>query len=342
VPIAPGTWIAGRYRIDDFLGAGSFGEVYRVWDDHQQQTVALKILDPAHTGPWPWNEASQLTRLRSDYILPIWNADVVGGFPFVVTDVATAGSVGDLLVADRISPRRATEIVRHAARGVVRAHDDQIVHRDVKPDNLFMSGDGRTMVGDFGLAYPLDASGLAPCAGTPITQAPEVLAGGPTSKASDVYALGATLYACLAGEFPYEKEAHGDLVKLKALVAAGPPRSIRELVPSVSRSLGAVVDHAMSRDPAMRPTAAELDAALGRVRFKMDWQPVSHPGHESCWEAPARSTVVQVCVTSSKTRFDVVTSHRSSGRHLRSLCSNAVSRAALPGRLRRIFERLGN
>lgn len=339
VPI--GAWVANRYRVEAFLGDGTYGEVYRVWDDHQSQMVALKALDPKKVAAWPWREATQLTRLRSDFILSIWNADVVTGVPFIVTEVADHGTVGDLVRAGPLMPGEAVQRIRHAARGTARAHDDGVVHRDIKLDNLFVGADGRTMLGDFGLAHPLDpSSGLAPGTGTPITCAPEVLAGGPTSRASDVYSLGASLYACLVGEYPYQREAKLDVGMLRSLVAAGPPTPIRDAMPTVSRLLARVVADALARNPGDRPTAAELDGELGRISFDRDWIPRMHSGHDSCWESP-RGPSLHVCMSTVGRRLRIDVTYQPSNRHLRDLCGE-VRPSQAAARLRRIFEQLGN
>lgn len=342
MPIVPaGAWIANRYRVEAFLGDGSFGEVYRVWDEHQGQTVALKLLDPVKVSHWPWHEATQLTRLRSDFILPVWNADIAGGYPYVVTEVAGFGSVGDRLQLGPFTPRAAAQVIREAAKGTARAHDDGIVHRDIKLDNVFLGADGRAVLGDFGLAHPLNAAGQAPRAGTPITMAPEVLAGGATTRASDVYSLGASLYACVTGEYPYQTAAGDDVGLLMGLVAAGPPPPVRDLAPHVSRLLGAIVGSAMNRDPARRPSAAALDAELGRVTFSREWTPAAHPGHVRCWESTGPGSV-HVCTVTNGRRTAVEVRHASSARRILAHCYPAVPSAQVPAKLRRIFERLGN
>lgn len=341
MPIGVGAVVDGRYEVQRFLGSGTFGEVYQVQDYHQGAVVALKLLNPVGLGAWPWHESTQLTRLRSDYILPIWNADVVSGLPYIVSDVATGGTLGDVFNNGPIPVPAAVRAVREAARGVGRAHDDAIVHRDIKPDNLFLAAAGHVMVGDFGLAHPLDSAGHAPPGGTPATSAPEVVAGGPTSIASDVYSLGATLYALVAGRWPYD-EHKNDVAAHAAAVAAGPPARIRDIAPHISRSLQRVIEKAMARNPADRYTTAGFDAALGRVTCNRTWIHEDHRGHQSCWTARHRSGELAVCVAPNATRFDIVVFHNPSGRRIRQLCAVGVGRAQLPGRLRRIFENLGN
>ncbi len=214
--VSAGTVVGNRYEILRPLGRGASGEVYEVRDHHQDHLVALKLLDPTVVGPWPWHEATQLTRLRSEYILRVWNADVVAGVPYIVTELATSGTVADVLLAQGpFSPGEAVKAIRHASRGAARTHDDRIVHRDIKLENLFVGENGHVLLGDFGLAHPMDASRTAPMAGTPAKMAPEVLAGGRTSPSSDIYSLGASLYRLLCGQGPYYAALH-DIGALQA------------------------------------------------------------------------------------------------------------------------------
>ncbi len=174
---APGTLIANnRYKIVKFLGRGAYGEVYEVYDHHQNQQVALKFLNPGN--PMPWAEAQRLTALRSEYILPILNADSDAGVPFLVTEIAQHGSTEERMPPPGVPPAQAVRWVQHACRGTSRAHQARIVHRDIKPANLFLTAEGEAVLGDFGIAWPMDPNGMAPAVGTPVTVAPEGTPGG--------------------------------------------------------------------------------------------------------------------------------------------------------------------
>lgn len=343
-----GAVLANRYEVQQFLGAGQFGEVYAVLDRHQGQAVALKLLDPTQTGPWPWHEATRLTALRSDYILPVWNADVVAGVPFVVTDIASGGTLDDVAVQVPLPlPRDAVRYIRHASRGASRAHDDGILHRDLKLENLFLDDHNRVLVGDFGLAHPLDAAGHAPPAGTPATSAPEVLAGGPTTVQSEIYSLGACLYRLVTGFYPYVDRHPADLSAFVNFVAAGPPTPVRDLAPHISLGLGARIDKAMARDSNHRYTSAsDLDAALGHLPAPArHWHRIpSEPGHLRCWNSLGGATPVRVCTIaqSGTIRVTIEAARITSGYRILDCCRSDVTRVALPGALRATFQRLGN
>ncbi|MEY2474052.1 MAG: hypothetical protein QOK28_3381 [Actinomycetota bacterium] len=335
--------IDNRYEVTHYIDSGSYGEVYEVFDHTQQQTVALKLLDPALITGWPWEEAARLTALRSEYILPVWNADIFGGVPYIVAELAQ----GSLDGAAPTAPGQAIRYIREACRGVARTHDDAILHRDIKLANLFLSVNDRVLVGDFGLAFPMDANGEAPGAGTPLTTAPEILiGGGKTSVASDVYSLGACLYALLTGFYPYNDHAPPGTPALQALVAAGPPTPLRDLAPHVSLGLAGRVDRALARNAADRyPSAAAFEAELGHLAApaRLWRRVVSHPGHDRCWES-AGPAGLRVCATqiAGTNRFSVETARLVSGLRIIANCKPGVTTAALPGTLRAIFQRLGN
>lgn len=334
--------IDARYELIRHLGGGNYGEVYEVKDHNQGQIVALKILDPAKCGPWPWAEATTLTRLRSQYILPIWNASVAQGAPYVVTELATGGTSEDLMAAGRRpTPKEAMRVIRHASRGAARAHDDGIVHRDIKLENIFLKQDQEgALLGDFGLAHPL-MNGIAPRAGTPLTMAPD-----PSSSAqSDVYSLGCSLYRLLTGVYPFEDKNPSNEAELFKLAVAGKPTPVRNLAPHASTGLGKVVQKAMHTDLTKRyRTATELDSALGQLApAERDWQcQAPHSGHTICWTSSC-AKAINVCVhpgTRGSTN-QIHVAYVGSGNKIHKHCSSSVRVSKTPAELKRVFRDLG-
>lgn len=348
VAVPPGSIIDGRYEVKQPLGSGTFGEVYEVLDHHQQQVVALKLLNPALCGVWPWQEAVELTRLRSEYILTIWNASIVSGVPYVVTAMATSGSAERILsTLPWPTPAQAVRIVQQAARGVGRAHDDGVLHRDIKLENLFLDVTGAVRLGDFGIAHPL-SNGVAPTGGTVVTMAPEVLAGGPTTVASDIYSLGCCLYQLLAGCLPYVDQQPVDEAAFRHLVATSLPTPLRDIAPHVGRSLAARLERALDHDPAARyQSATELDADLGQLpTASRHWRRSTvHTGHSMCWESADRPRPnIRICVVPAVAvgRFSVEVAHLVTNRRILRLCRSDVRSKFLLGALRTTFEKLGN
>ena len=336
---------AQRYRIKQPLGRGSHGEVYRAVDTHQDdRVVALKLLNPSTIGPWAWREASLLTRLQSEYVLPIYNADTYQGVPFLVTGLATRGALDRAGELPRLWVPDVVSHVGCAARGLARMHDSGIVHRDIKPSNIFLSADGTAVVGDFGLAHQLDPSGNAPPHGTAATKAPEVASSGNSSPQSDIWSLGATIYQLLTGVFPHQdlvsRQTPEALLDARRRIA---PTRIRELAPHVSRNLAATVEKALAPDPANRHASMTVfDTSLSSSRESQRvWrETIPHDGHLSCWESKDSVTVCKSSGTTSA-RVDLETRRSSTGNRIRTNCSYDDYERTSASRLRHIFDDLG-
>jgi eukaryotic-like serine/threonine-protein kinase len=329
-----GALVDGRYQVLRFLGQGSFGEVYEVRDLHQNMNVALKLLGPRQFGG-PWQEAQVLTHLQSDYILPVLNADFDAGVPYLVTTLARHGSADARMTPRGVEPRTAVRWIRSACRGAARTHDARLLHRDIKPENLFLTADDEALLGDFGISCLMDASGHCPAGGTAQTMAPEVAAGGSTSIASDVYSLGASLYALLAGQYAHD---HPDGHECMRLVASQTPTPLRDVAPHVSQALAQRVSKAMARDPSDRyQSAQEFDSALGQLPSpSRNWcRSDEHISHSACWRGEADGKQdVTVCLVPSGTRLEVIAEHQPSGRRILAACRPAAPPSALPRNVR--------
>lgn len=328
--------MATRYEIRRRLGRGAQGDVYEVFDRHQNQVVALKFLAD-RTGDW--REAQVLTGLRGDYILPVHNADIASGVAYIVTEVAQHGTLATITPAVGLPHPDAVKYVRHACRGAARAHDAGLVHCDIKPDNVFLDGRGNALLGDFGLAGLYDANGDGPWGGTPTTMAPEVAAGNPSSIAADVYSLGATLYMTLAGRpahVPPDGTGQDACAWLHAIANTEPPRLI-DVAPCVPPSLARCIETAMARHHQDRyASPAEFDAALGRLPHpeRLWWRTDEHPGHERCWRGRKDGRVeVATCAVPDASRYRIDT-HTETGRKVRRACRTEVTASQLPRAVR--------
>jgi len=264
------------------------------------------------------------------------NADFEAGVPYLVTDLAGQGSAAQRMPAFGVAPALAVRWVRSASRGAARTHDAQLLHRDIKPDNLFINDRDEALLGDFGIAHLMDPTGRAPYGGTLETMAPEVAAYGETSVQSDIYSLGATLYAMLAGTYPFQDP---DPVALRAQIVAGSPTPLRDAAPHVPIALAQRVSRAMALDPAARFQRAEdLEAALGQLPV-----PARHwirtdehsPRHIACWRGEATGKApATVCLHQVGARAEVIAMHAQSGRRITQACRAAAPQSALPRNLR--------
>ncbi|MEM7284006.1 MAG: protein kinase, partial [Pseudomonadota bacterium] len=249
----------GRYTLTDQLGAGGMGVVWKAWDSQLSRFVALKLLkvqDPKLIRRF-MREATLLAKLAHPNITRVYEVGVHEGKPFLVMEMVD----GEPPKAENITRQEAARIIRDAARAVQSAHDEKIIHRDLKPSNLLVSKKGRVFVTDFGLArMKEEAGGLTQSGallGTPSYMAPEQAQGKDADHRTDIYGLGATLYALVEGQPPYTGELVHEVVKR---VAISNPPSI-----SGTDDLVVVAQKAMERDREDRyQTAGELADELQR------------------------------------------------------------------------------
>ena len=330
------------------MGEGTYGTVYRAVDTHQNdRVVALKILKPEHATGWDWEESSLLTELESQYVLPIYNADIFDGSPYLATGLATRGALDTKGGLPRLWVSDVLKIVGCAARGLARAHDGGVVHRDVKPANIFWTEDEEAVVGDFGLACALDPSGEVPPGGTPFTLAPEVAAGGNASPKSDIWSLGATAYFLLSGLYPHQDFSSTNTEQaFCAARCARAPTSIRDLAPHVSRRVASSINKALDRNPANRHASmTDFDSSLSaRAEPKLDWREADpHEGHIKCWESkPPKSLRVCVLPNDNDKKIDLKTWRKPSDRRITEYCASGGYKRDASSQLRAIFEKLGN
>lgn len=340
---ATGEIFDDQYKLLDDLGSGQFGEVWKAHDTRLNRVVALKLLKDADEDA-AWQEGQRLTELRSPHILPIYSAGLAIDVPYLVTEYAAGGTVQDLLSPAGVSPRRAIEIMRAVLRGLELAHQRRVLHRDVKPANIFLRPNGDAQLGDFGVAAIMDVNDSAKGYGDLEIRAPEVVKGGRLTETSEVYSAGVTLWAMLTGRLPVEFDPTAGFAAFKAAVAAGVP-DIRDAAPSVSLTLAKVVRKACSVKPDDRYTkVAEFDIALSRVAGpSADVVPtVAHSGHRDCWEVRRNSDnhVHTVCVELTSTGLEVVVRHAASGNKVSTLSRPVGNERAALVALRKAFNAL--
>lgn len=338
---APGNTIANRYRVLQFLGRGTFGEVWRAVDTHRNHEVALKLIlsrDRAAT----WYEASILTALRSEHILEVNNADVYVDLPYLDTALA-ACSLDARADPFGVAPRVAVDWMRRALRGLELCHQRGLLHRDIKPHNIFLTAAGDAKLGDFGVAAFMDAGGTADAHGDMRVRAPELFTGGRASVASDIYSAACTLYALVVGRLPFEGYAH--VPDLVAAITQGNYDAVRDRAPHVSMALAEKIKTGMDLNPNRRfQSAAVFDNALALPKRSRQFTPgPPHQGHLRCWAVTGSGRDIDVCVLASarSNRFLVETRYRTSGNRITRHCLESTSRE-LAKRLRAVFQDLRN
>lgn len=198
--------VAGRYRLERPLGAGSAGTVWLARDDLLGRLVALKRIDRANPAGRAVQEARAVASLAHPAIVRVHDIvrDDDAKVDWVVMEALSGRCLADVIAdGERIGSEEARYIAQAVLAALEATHEAGLLHRDVKPANIQLCADGRVVLLDFGLAAPpVPVEQAALVVGTLPYLAPEVLAGAPHSPASDLYALGMSLYAALTGRVP--------------------------------------------------------------------------------------------------------------------------------------------
>jgi eukaryotic-like serine/threonine-protein kinase len=261
--------VADRYELGPELGRGGMGVVWRATDTLLAREVAVKEVDlprgldaeqRAAMRARVSREARAAARLSHPGAVTVYDIAQDGDHDYIVMELVVAPTLDDLVRGDGpLAPERAAGLGLHLLATLEAAHRAGIVHRDLKPKNVMVRADGTTKLADFGIASVqgdprLTATGLV--VGSPAYMAPEQVEGAPVGPSTDLWALGATLWFAVEGEPPF---GGGEFQTLTAIVS-GEPRRPRHLGP-----LAPVMDRLLAKDPARRPTPAELRPLLQRV-----------------------------------------------------------------------------
>jgi serine/threonine-protein kinase len=264
-----GRLLGGRYRIGALLAAGGMGEVWAARDLLLDRAVAVKVLGGALAGDGRAaerlrREARAAGRLDHPNIARMLDLGEQDGRPYLVMELLEGESLAARLDrAGPMAPAEAVRVVAAAADALEAAHRAGVVHRDVKPGNLFLTGDGEVKVLDFGIASAAGEATLTTgdLLGTAAYLAPERVLGHQATAAADIYSLGVVLYELLAGRRPFQ--ATSDLSLAMAHVNADPP-PLAQVAPSAPPPLVAACTQAMAKDPSARPPSAAAFAILVR------------------------------------------------------------------------------
>ncbi len=251
------------YRLKKRLGEGTFGTVYLADDLRRKREVAIKVVDPATTTQDQfYREVNELVRLRHPHIIPVIGFGVANSIPYIVIEYAPGGSLHTQHPWGTQLPLvTVVSYVTQIAAALQHAHDDQLLHRDVKPDNVLIGATGDVLLGDFGIAT-LSKTGLVDInqplpsyrpGGTPYYMAPEQCQGKP-EKASDQYALAIMAYQWLVGKPPFYQ---GQAINIQYQHVYMSVPSLRASVPTLDERVEAVIMKALAKDPNARFVSVE-------------------------------------------------------------------------------------
>jgi eukaryotic-like serine/threonine-protein kinase len=261
----------GRYRVVRKLGAGGMADVYLAEDQELGRRVAIKILNDRHAHDEQFverfrREAKNAAGLSHPNIVSIYDRGEAEGTYYIAMEYLDGRTLKELIVARGPSPVHvAIDYARQILAAIGFAHRHGIVHRDIKPHNVVVGGDGRLKVTDFGIARS-GASQMTEAGsiiGTAQYLSPEQARGAPVDATSDVYAVGIVLYEMLTGKVPFNGDTPLEIAMKHLSSIPEPPSKTR---PEVPHDLDLVVLRALAKDPADRYQSAEaMDADLARV-----------------------------------------------------------------------------
>lgn len=268
----------GRYIVEDLIGSGGMGAVYRATDTSLGRAVALKVLPPEVSADPDRlerfrREARALAALNHPNIVTIYSVDQEKDAHFLTMELVTGTSLDRLIASQSLPLERVRHIARAVADALVAAHGKGIVHRDLKPANIVVTDSGQAKVLDFGLSKVTpDASSMADASatrlatqsgtvlGTPAYMSPEQITGGDVDHRSDIFSLGIVLYEMITGVRPFSGQSHAELA---TAILRDVPHPVGELRPAAPAELGRVVDRCLEKNARARfSSMADVRQAL--------------------------------------------------------------------------------
>jgi eukaryotic-like serine/threonine-protein kinase len=283
-----GEQILGRFRIEDRIGSGGFGTVYRAWDERLQRPVAVKVIQGEHGAPRVTREAQAVARLAHRNIATLYELASDGERAFLVSELIEGETLRVMGRRGELNDRLVAHVGADSAAALMHAHRAGVVHRDVKPENILVGVGEEAKLVDFGIARiagerTLTATGAV--VGTLAYMAPEQADGLRPGPSADVYSLALTMYECFCGEHPLIRE--GPAATARAI--GEPIAPLSQVRPELPDAMTEAIDAALDPDPEMRPLASELEAALAAHINELDGDPLpAVEGFDGVEDAPFR------------------------------------------------------
>jgi serine/threonine-protein kinase len=261
------TIAAGRYRVERELGDGAMAKVFLARDEELSRLVAVKVLDQSLAADESFRarfsrEARVAAGLSHPNIVTVFDVGEAEGQPYIVMEYVEGRTLDDRLRAEgALPPDEVERIGRQVCAGLEHAHENGLVHRDLKPGNLIERVDGTVKIADFGIARAAEETELTEAGtilGTAAYLAPEQADGRPVTPQTDLFALGLVLHELLSGRRPWEVERLPDLARRLET----PPAPLPQATPA---GLAEAIDRCLEPEPEDRPgSAAEVATVLDR------------------------------------------------------------------------------
>jgi urea transport system substrate-binding protein len=308
-------WLA-NYRVLKIVGRGGMGLVLRAEDVHLQRIVALKVILPDYAvNPVArerfLREARACAALKSDHVVTIYQVGQDRDIPYLSMEFLEGESLESRLQkGSQFSWTEICRIGRQAAAGLAAAHAHGLIHRDVKPANIWLEGGlGRVKLLDFGLARAAGGStGLTRTGnivGTPDFMSPEQARGEELDARSDLFSLGAVLYTMCSGQVPFQGSS---VMAVLTALAVKKPRPILEINPEVPPDLAGLIESLLQKDPIHRPSSAEeVSAALGALEVGLPPSSLGVSPQALISTQPYSSPRLSIGPTVQGVRSDIIT-----------------------------------
>lgn len=247
----------GHYEIKEIIGSSSSSVVYKAYDTVYDRIVAIKVLSPSYANEEQFRlrfqrEFKLILNLRHPNIVPILDVGEYHGYAFFVMPYYEGGTLEDRLKVGRVKMSEGAKLITQISRALKAAHDQGIIHRDVKPSNIFFDSDGNALLADFGFATAISSKNSPTGSlvfGTPGYISPEGVRGGEIGPAADQYSLAAILYQLLTEQMPYDADTVKGLLMRHVNAPLTRPSSIKEHIP---KSLENVIIKGMAKNPINR------------------------------------------------------------------------------------------
>jgi len=255
--------VLNRFLIERRIGSGGFGVVYEAWDGRLERAVAVKAIESeGEASKRVLREAQAAARLNHPGIVTLYEMGEEDGNALLVTELLDGSTLARLARAGKLSDREIAEIGADLCEALDHAHSRGVIHRDIKPQNVQVTGgEQRAKLMDFGVAQLADGASLtAPgdVLGTLAYMSPEQAEGRPAGPEADVYSLALTLYECWSGENPHRRSSPAATVR----AIGARTRPLRRLRSDLPRELSEAIDACLAPRPSSRPPLEALGMAL--------------------------------------------------------------------------------
>ena len=281
--LIPGSYLINRYEIIMKIGSGGMADVYKAKDHVLNRLVAIKVLKQEYSTDATFVkkfrvEAQSAAGLSHPNIVNVYDVGEDDGVYFIVMELVQGITLKNYIdMKGKLDIREALNISVQIASGLSAAHENRIIHRDIKPQNIIMSRDGKVKVTDFGIAKVADSTTVTTtAAGTVHYISPEQARGGYSDERRDIYSLGITMYEMVTGRVPFEGETNVAVALMHIQSEITPPR---QLEPSIPVSFEKIILKCTQKKPERRyASARELIADLRKVLTHPDGEYVVIPG----------------------------------------------------------------